>query len=400
MSTTPYPITGTEIPELSILDETMLRFMTEHNVPGAGLAVTRNGRLAYARGFGWADLQTLKAVTPEALFRVASVSKPITAVAIMRLVQEGKLRLSDAVFDLLAVAPHLEPDTAADPRLADITVQHLLNHTGGWDRGESGDPMFFSVKIAEALGVAAPAEPEHILRWMSGRPLDFEPGQKYAYSNYGYCLLGRIIEQVTGRGYEEYVQTEILAPLGITTMRIGKTQVSGRNAQEVIYYPVTKLAPSVFQAMLHQKVPHPYGAWYLEAMDSHGGWIASVGDIARFATAFWDKDSCPLLTRESIETMFARPPAPVGNDEEGNPKRSFYACGWTVDLPSEDGKPEQQHHNGMLMGTAAVMRRREDGLCWAALFNTAHGQDEVYLGGPIAAAMEEALQQIISMRSE
>lgn len=394
MSLHAYPVTGAEVPELRLLDEAMLRCMAEHNVPGAGLAVTCEGHLVYARGFGWADLQTLAPVVPHSLFRVASVSKPITAVAIMRLAQEGRLRLHDRVFDLLSISPHLEPDTLPDPRLAQITVQHLLNHTGGWDRSQSGDPMFFSVKIADALGVPAPAAPEHILRWMGGRPLDFDPGQNYAYSNYGYCLLGRLIEQVTGRAYEEYVRSEILAPLNITAMQIGRTQVSERSEREVIYYPVSKLAPSVFQATLNQKVPHPYGAWYLEAMDSHGGWLASATDIARFAAAFWNKDACPLLTRASVDAMFARPPAPVGNDEQGLPKQSFYACGWNVDLPNEEGKPEQQHHNGLLIGTAAVMRRRGDGICWAALFNTAHGTEDTYLGGPIVAAMEEALAQI------
>lgn len=390
-----YPLTGADVPELAVLDTTILRCMTEHNLPGAALAVTRNGALLYARGFGWADLQTLETVQPTSLFRIASVSKPITAVAILKLVQEGRLGLRDRVFDILTVEPFLPSGIEPDPRQADITVLHLLNHTGGWDRARSGDAMFFAVEIAAALGVEAPAGPEHVMRWLSGRPLDFAPGQEYAYSNYGYCLLGRIIEQITGRSYEEYVQTEILAPLGITRMRIGKTQVGGRAEGEVVYYPTTALASSVFQANLGQKVPHPYGAWHLEAMDSHGGWIASALDIVRFATAFQDKDASPLLTRESIETMFARPDPPVGNDQEGQPRRNFYACGWAVDLPTEDGsKPGQQHHNGMLMGTAAVMRRRDDGVCWAALFNAALGRKDMYVGAPIVAGMDEALASI------
>lgn len=391
-----YPRTGAEIPELAVLDTTMLRCMTEHNLPGASLALTRNGKLLYARGFGWADLQALEPVQPTSLFRIASVSKPITAVAIIKLMQEGRLELRDRVFDILQVTPHPEPGAQPDPRLPDITVLHLLNHTGGWDRARSGDAMFFPVEIAQELGVDAPAGPEHIMRWLSGRPLDFTPGQEYAYSNYGYCLLGRIIEQITGQGYEEYVQAEVLKPLGITGMRIGRTQIGGRAEGEVVYYPTTQLERSVFQSNLGQKVPHPYGAWYLEAMDSHGGWIASALDIVRFATAFQDKANSPLLTAESIETMFARPDAPVGNDAQGQPRRNFYACGWAVDLPTPEGKPGQQHHNGMLMGTAAVMRRRDDGLCWAALFNAALGRRDMYIGAPVVAGMEEALASITS----
>ncbi len=154
------------------------------------------------------------------------------------------------------------------------------------------------------------------------------------------------------------------------------------------------LEPSVFQANLGQKVPHTYGAWYLEAMDSHGAWIASALDIVRFATAFHDKETSPILTRESIETMFARPASPVGEDAEGQPRRNFYGCGWAVDLPTDDGKPGQQHHNGMLMGTAAVMRRRDDGICWAALFNSALCRREMYVGAPVVAGMDEALASI------
>jgi N-acyl-D-amino-acid deacylase len=253
--------------------------------------------------------------------------------------------------------------------------------------------MFFPVEIAQALGVPAPAEPEHIMRWLSGRPLDFDPGKEYAYSNYGYCLLGRIMEKITGRAYDEYVKAEVLEPLGVTEMCIGSTHASGRKPNEVYYYPLTRFAPSVFQERLHQKVPHPYGAWYLEAMDSHGAWIASALDIVRFATAFLDKDHCPLLTRESIDTMFTRPDAPVSYDDDGQPKPNYYACGWSVDIP-RDGKPGQQHHNGMLMGTAAVMRRRDDGICWAALFNSALGRNDAYVGGPIVAGMDEALASI------
>jgi N-acyl-D-amino-acid deacylase len=386
------PTTGEAVRELDGLEDAMLRCMAEHEIPGAALAVTRHGRLVYARGFGWADLQALEPVRPESLFRIASVSKPVTAVAILRLVQEGWLRLEDRVVNLLNISRHSFGAVEADPRLEEVTVLQLLQHTGGWDRARSGDPMFFSAEIAEALDIASPPGPWDIIRWMHGRPLDFTPGQEYAYSNYGYCLLGRIIEAVMGCRYEDYVRTEILAPLGIHTMRIGQTRA--RACDEVVYYPLTRLSRSVFAETLGLCVPHPYGAWYLEAMDSHGGWIASALDIVRFATAFWDRDASPLLTRSSFETMFARPPAPVGCDEEGELRRSYYGCGWAVDLPDETGRVGQQHHNGMLMGTATVMRRREDGICWTALFNAALGRNETYLGSPIVAGMDEALASI------
>ena len=390
MSVDSHPVSGEPVPGLEALDQVMLRCLAEHGVPGASLAVAKEGRLVYARGFGWADLQALEPVRPTSRFRIASVSKPITGAAVLRLVQEGRLSLDDRAFDLLPVEPYLAPGTRPDPRVAHITLRHLLNHTGGWDRSRSSDPMFMPIEIARALGAAPPAEPDHIIRWIAGRPLDFDPGQAYAYSNFGYCLLGRIIERVTGQTYAGYVQSAILAPLGLSSLEIGATRGSGRRPDEVIYYPVTDLGPSVFQADLGQRVPAHYGAWYLEAMDAHGGWIASAPDLVRFASAFDESNPGPVLTAAGIRAMFAPPPAPVSRDAGGRLNGNYYACGWSVDLPA-GGKPGQQHHNGMLPGTAAVLRRRDDGLTWAALFNRALGRKEQYLGAPIVELMETAL---------
>src|SRR5690606_271118 len=135
--------------------------------------------------------------------------------------------------------------------------------------------------------VDSPAGPAEVIRVMSGLPLDFDPGTKYAYSNYGYCLLGRVIEKLTGQAYDEYVRREILAPLGIQRMRLGKTRSDGRGPDEVKYYD-SRTGTSVFAEDLGKPVPQPYGAWYLEAMDAHGGWLASAVDLARFSVAFDD----------------------------------------------------------------------------------------------------------------
>ncbi|MCP3694044.1 MAG: beta-lactamase family protein, partial [Planctomycetaceae bacterium] len=166
-----------------------------HQVPGASLAVTRAGKLVYARGFGYADLAKKQPVQPGSQFRVASLSKPITAVAILQLVDQGKLKLTDHVFTILKPKPVFEnPTDKMDPRLRQVTILHCLQHSGGWDRSASFDPMFQSVRIARSLGVEPPARAEHVIRFMMGKPLDFDPGTRYAYSNYGYCLLGRVIE--------------------------------------------------------------------------------------------------------------------------------------------------------------------------------------------------------------
>ena len=278
------PMTGEFLPELKSFDETVRAFMQKRKVPGGALAVVRDGRLVYARGYGYADRETRAAVQPTTLFRIASISKPITGVAMLRLAQEGRIDLDGPAFDLLKIPPHPEPGQQPDSRLKKITVRHLLQHTAGFDREKSGDPMFQPLEIAKAGGTKPPADPHTIIRTMRGRPLDFDPGTRYAYSNFGYCVLGRLIEKVTGSSYEEYVRRQLLAPFGIRRMRIGHSLLRDRARGETHYYQPNagEVAP-VFPEEVAEKVPWPYGGFNLEAMDAHGGWIASAVDLARFA---------------------------------------------------------------------------------------------------------------------
>jgi N-acyl-D-amino-acid deacylase len=107
-----------------------------------------------------------------------------------------------------------------DPRWKKVTIEHLLQHRGGWNCDKSFDPMFRSPTIVEELDVPPPAKPWDIIRYMLRQPLDFEPGARDAYSNFDYCLLGRVIEKISGQTYEDYVRKEVLAPLGIQSMRL------------------------------------------------------------------------------------------------------------------------------------------------------------------------------------
>jgi N-acyl-D-amino-acid deacylase len=387
-----HALSGEAVPELAGLDAVMLRCLAEHGVPGAALAVAKDGRQVYARGFGWADLQTLTPVAPDARFRLASVSKPITAVAILRLAQEGRLALDEPVFARLPVEPYLAPGARPDPRWPRITIRQLLTHTAGWDRDHSGDPMFMSVQIARALGVPAPAAPEHIIRWMAGQPLDFDPGAGYAYSNFGYCVLGRLIERVTGQSYGDYVQA-LLAPLGLSSLALGATHFAGRLPGEAAYYPSTDFAPSVFAANQGQRVPESYGGWYLEAMDAHGGWVGSAPDLLKFAGALDAAGPAALLSPASVRALFAPPPAPAYAFSHARYPNGHYACGWAVDVPAP-GRVGQQHHNGMLPGSASVLRRRDDGIIWSALFNRAEGRKKQYLGAFVVELMAQALEQV------
>lgn len=368
-ATAPHQITsGPVVAELRSFDTMMHDFMEAHRIPGAAVSVTDRGRLVYARGFGCADIASGEPVRPTSLFRIASVSKPITAVAVLTLVEQNKLSLDDRVLEVLDLdADVRRAGSMFDKRQREITIRHLLEHRGGWDRDQSFDAMFQSVRFARQQNVPAPAGPQDVIRAMLRQQLDFRPGDRFAYSNYGYCLLGRVIEKVSGQTYEEYVQNRVLAPLGITSMRIGRTHLAERFPDEVRYYhPST--GESVFQDNLYAEVPSQYGGWYLEAMDSHGGWIASAVDLARFATAFDDPDNCPILSAESIRLMHARPPGAAGHTPDGSAKPVYYSLGWSNRVLS-DGR-RNHWHGGSLPGTATILIRRHDGRNFVALLNS------------------------------
>ena len=364
-------MTGKANPDLKPFDDLMIAFVTEQGAPGAALAVTKDGRLVYARGFGLADRKTREPVEPTSLFRIASISKPVTAVAVLQLVERGKLKLDDKIFSILKHEPFLPEGAKVDPRLDQITILHLLRHTAGFDKDASLDPMFRSVQFAGLLGVEPPAKPDHIIRVMRGRPLDFDPGQRYAYSNFGYCLLGRAVEAVPRQRAAAYVREHGLAPLGVTAMRIGKTLAAGRAPNEVRYYDEKgRRRKAVMGERLGRRVPAPYGSWYLEAMDAHGGWIASAVGLVRFASAFDRPAKCPILSAASIRAMFARPEGLAGHDEEGKPRAAYYGCGWRV---RPVGRKANHWHTGGFSGTSTLLVRRHDGLNWAVLFNTRSG---------------------------
>ncbi len=373
------------------LDQAMTGFMEPRRVPGGVLAVSKDERLVFARGYGWADREKQEPVTPRSLFRTASISKPITAAAVLKLVEAGKVSLDTPMLDHFPGAPLLEEGTSMDERLRQVTIRHLLQHTGGWDRDVSGDPMFRSPQIAEKTGTPRPASPAAIIHYMLGQPLDFAPGERYAYSNFGYCLLGRIIEKTTGMSYDRYVQQAVLRPAGIRRMRLGASQESGRLHDEVRYYtPEEERARSVFPEET-ERVPWPYGGFYLEAMDSHGGWVASAVDLLRFTAALAENASKPLLSPATRESMLAPPPPPASRRENGSLADHFYGGGWMI--RQRDEKLSHFTHNGSLPGTWTILTQRADGLSFTALFNQ-RSSDNALPDSALEPALHQALDDI------
>jgi N-acyl-D-amino-acid deacylase len=379
------PVTGPAVPGLESFDTLMTGFLAGHDGVGATLAVTRNGKLVYARGFGWADRDGHVRAEPDSLFRIASLSKSITAAAVLQLVERGKLRLTDTPFTMLKIATVVQPGTNPDPRLAKITILQLLQHRGGFDRDKSLDPMFQSVNFARLCGVQSPAMQGDIIRVMAGRPLDFDPGEKFAYSNFGYCVLGRMVESAGGDGYESYVRKNIFGPMKIAHMQLGHTLLKDRAPGEVMYYTANDDTGRTVFPPVGQKVPQPYGAWCVEAMDSHGGWIASAPELVKFASAWDDPDAEKVLNRKSVAAMFARPPVL-------KPGAVWYGCGW--DVRDVGGGRINTWHTGLLPGTSTLMVRRSDGLDWVVLFNQDRDKDGKVLSDLIDPLVHQAADAV------
>jgi N-acyl-D-amino-acid deacylase len=357
------PITGVPVSGMKSYDKLIPALMTRWKIPGAAVAVVKDGRLVFAHGYGYADKTSRKVVQPDSLFRVASLSKPITSAAILKLYEEHKLRLEDRPFTMLRIEPPNR--TQIDQRLNRITIRQLLYHSGGWDRDRTGyDPMFDSIGIANQLGVPPPVNANQIISYMLSKRLDFNPGTKFSYSNFGYCVLGRVIEKVTGVKYEDYVREALLIPAGATKMRCGRSLLPNRLPGEVRYYdyPGAPMTVSVFP-QIKNRVPWPYGGYCIEAMDSHGGWVASTIDLLKFLTVINGRDSRKdILKSTTIKLMVSRPKPPLWSSSE-----QYYAMGWVV---APMNSSTLWGHAGSLPGTTSVIVRSYDDLEWAILLNS------------------------------
>lgn len=233
------------------IDDIVQPFMARNGISAVSVAVVKDGVLWLERGYGHLDRAGKVALPANALFPTASIVKPVTAAAVHQLVRDGKLALSDHVFCTGNNAPcwiaraWLPAD--ADPRAGEITIAQLLDHKGGWDSDVSGDPLLEEPLIQQQTGLSAAPQRSDVIRYVMARPLDFAPGQRSAYANFGYLLLGQIIDQAAPEGYVRYVQAKIMAPLGVAAPDFDRMRslLNERGPREP--YAITAVqAPSVF----------------------------------------------------------------------------------------------------------------------------------------------------------
>jgi uncharacterized protein YjbI with pentapeptide repeats/CubicO group peptidase (beta-lactamase class C family) len=281
------PMTGAYVPEFQAVDSLLQSFMAGKPIPGGTITITLNDKVIYERGIGYSNAAKTLPMQETALMRLASLSKPVTASAVHQLAKDGQLNLNDKVFNidgnggLLDIAPY--DGVLGDNRLRDITVQHLLEHRGGWNRDTAGDLAFRDIQIASAMGVPSPPGILNTAKYILSRPLQFTPGADYNYSNVGYMFLGMVVEQISGQAYESYVDTHVLAPAGIPAWEIdaGRTFAVDQNPREPHYSD-----PFTTQNVYNPTGPNvswPYGGWDNERLIALGGLIASSKAMAALA---------------------------------------------------------------------------------------------------------------------
>lgn len=264
----------------SSLDAAIQSVMQGFNAPGMQVAITKGEKLVYANQYGFADLQGQEAVTENSLFRIASVSKPITIMAIFSLIEAGSLSFDDSVFGNAGVLGTTYGTPPYNTDIENITVKHLVEHTSGWTNNPF-DPMFANINWSQA---------EVISDMVDNRPLETTPGDTYYYSNFGYAVLGRVVEAASGMSYSDYVKQAVLAPAGITAMEIAGNTLNDKLPNEVEYFG--------------QEGFSPY-AMNVTRMDSHGGWVASATDLARLLVVVdGDNGVADILSSTSLGQSF------------------------------------------------------------------------------------------------
>jgi len=327
-------------------------FLHKWSIAGASVAIAKDGRLVYAKGYGYADTSNKTEVQPYNKFRIASISKLVTATAIMKLQEEGKLSVNDRVFGPQGILNDSSCCHPRDKRVFDITIAHLLSHEGGWSQ-RWGDQMFMPQVVASQMNTSLPVDINTIVKFALSKRLHFTPGTSRSYSNLGYSILGLIVEKVSGQPYSEYCRKEIFEPLGIYDMVPAHNLPDQKAPFEVTYYEPAgwPKRPSIYGG--GELVPTPYGGNDIETLGGAGGWLATSPDLMRLLLALdgfnYNQD---ILSYESIHFM----------TDQSN---KFAPVGWKTTLI--DGN---WIRTGSFSGTAGIMKRQPDGISWVVLFNS------------------------------
>lgn len=272
--------------------------MRRLHIPGLSLAVVRDGRLVKAQGYGLANLELKVPVRPQTAFEIGSVGKQFTSAAVLLLVEEGTLSLDASVHEFFPQAP---------PSWRGITIRHLLQHTSGI-QNHVAVPGYIRVFKTNLLFEAFPPR-EELLDLFFKLPLEFRPGETWAYDNTGYYLLGLIIEQASGRSYWDFLDERIFRPLGMAATRNTDTR------------PIVANRAAGYEWIKDRYENRPVLAPHVAF--SAGSLLSTVEDFVKWDAAL---NGDALLRRSSREALW-RP----ARTNDGAPPSFDYGLGWFID---------------------------------------------------------------------
>lgn len=343
-----------QFPEAARFDRVIEQFMRKWDIVGASLAIMKDGSLIYAKGYGWADREDSVRMEVRHVMRVASVSKLITATAAMKLYEQGKLRLDQKVFGLDGILNEPQFRDYTDKRVESITVDQLLRHRAGFSM-RAGDPMFDPRMVRDFLRLPSRAltQDDYVL-YSVKRGLGYRPGARTMYSNLGYVVLSKVIEQVAGVPYESYVRDSILAPIGCFDMHIGHSRHELKKENEVRYYETAQAEPvPMFDGSPGPYVSKSEGGNDIYGLSGAGGWIASPTEMLRLVSAIGgSNNSTNILKAETIRLMTET-------------VKGELPIGWM----RTDARGEWLR-TGSMAGTSALCRKQSNGYVWFFVTNT------------------------------
>ena len=336
------------------IDREVREFMRFWGIQGISLSVMRNDSLMFSKGYGWADKEKNEVMTPRNILRLASVSKLVTAVGIMKLWELGRLSLGDRVFGPEGIL--CDPALTAvikDSLYFDITIEHLLRHQGGFST-KGGDPMFSTRSVMVQNRLRTPPDHGTLVRTQIGKPLAFVPGETQEYSNFGFLLLSMVIEAVTGTDYESWMQENVLKPAGCTDFHIANNYYQEKYSNEVRYYVQPDDRPVSEYNNSGRTVVRCYGGNDIHALSGAGAWVASTAELCRFVAAIDGRPQVPdIISVESVRRM-----------TEWFDRNTF-SLGWNDTKPTGEWT-----RTGTFSGTSALIKYFPDGECWVMVTNT------------------------------
>ncbi len=340
-----------DLEETEKFDAAIRRFMRYWDIKGASFALMKNDSLIYAKGYGYSDIKDSIECEVKNVFRVASVSKLITAVAIMRLCETGKLTTQDFVFGEEGILCDSLFLNYRDKNIKKITVEHLLRHTGGF-ANPHGDAAFNTDLVAKYLGKELPLSMDDMVQYATRIRLRARPGGWFNYSNLGYIILSKVVEKASGMPYETYVKDSVLAPMGCYDMHLANNFSDEFLENEVKYYEVREAEPVPAYDGSDTLVMKSRGGNDVHGLYGAGGWVASPVELLRFVSAI---DNCPVkeefLSQESIDfmTMYSK---------------NFKPAGWATVTSRE------WMRTGSMAGTSALIKAQKDGYTWVFISNS------------------------------